>query len=266
MSGIESFYNSYPFPQLSDERIEVRAQALRTGPLAGSDGITVIDAGCGTGSFSNAFALAFPNAKVKAINISEASLSYARKQAKRLGTDVEFTHMNLFDIPVDWRADLVVCHGVLHHTGRYRDGMDILMHAVKPGGRLSLSLYHIGRYKVALMRTAIHLATRDFGKRVELAQGWFPKAVEKHVGKEELAGDARLVAIADKFAVPIETYHTYSGQVRLLKRHGFEIERLSSISGRVFQWLSFLPTAVVADLNGLRVGREQFSLIARKPL
>jgi SAM-dependent methyltransferase len=54
-----------------------------------------------------------------------------------------FLQMNLFRPPFrDDSIDIVICNGVLHHTGEPRKGFEALLRKVKPGGYILIELYN----------------------------------------------------------------------------------------------------------------------------
>ncbi len=59
-----------------------------------------LDAGCDTDSTTNSLALAFPEAKVIGVNISQSSIEYAETQAKTMNLcNVEYFIADIFNLP-----------------------------------------------------------------------------------------------------------------------------------------------------------------------
>ena len=185
----EDFYNLYPFPQCSDEEIINRARTFkRNNPeLAIEDSIDVLDAGCGTGTFSNQFALFNPKSKVYALNISQSSIDYAESQANRLSLkNIEYIRGSLFDIKNIFEGrkfDFIYSQGVLHHTPRPMLGLKTLIDALKPGGVISIGLYHLGRYPIYFKRKLLDILVgkKNFEGRLNLAKKIFPRGYESQI-------------------------------------------------------------------------------------
>jgi tRNA G46 methylase TrmB len=104
--AVEDFYNKYPFPQRNESYI--RTKSIQLKDLFHKLGIIdtlphkplILDAGCGTGTATNSLALAFPEAKVIGINVSQRSIEYAETQAKNMKlSNVEYFVADLFNLP-----------------------------------------------------------------------------------------------------------------------------------------------------------------------
>ena len=75
--------------------------------LQGTPPDRILDLGTGSGILAVTLAMEFPNAKVTAVDISDAALNVARRNARDLGAEVEFLKGNWFD-GVTQRFDLIV--------------------------------------------------------------------------------------------------------------------------------------------------------------
>ena len=86
------------------------------------DGISILDAGCGTGEISARLADVFPRANVLGVDIIDAHLDLARTRFSSLAPRVAFEHRSVFELGLPDRSfDLTVCRHVLHsipHTER----------------------------------------------------------------------------------------------------------------------------------------------------
>ncbi len=104
-------------------------------------GKKVMDAGCGQGRWSRAFA-ELRVGRLVSFDISPAGLARTREILAPFAERVEVHPRNILeDLAFDRDFDLVWCFGVLHHTGNtYRAFQNIQKH-VKPGGHLFLMLY-----------------------------------------------------------------------------------------------------------------------------
>jgi SAM-dependent methyltransferase len=102
-------------------------------------GKTVLDAGCGNGRWSYAFAKL--GAKVTAVDQSASGIAHLKAL---LGEkyDFEAWQANLLEpLPFKPEFDLVWCYGAVHHTGNTRRAIENVSATVKPGGRIFLMVY-----------------------------------------------------------------------------------------------------------------------------
>jgi SAM-dependent methyltransferase len=146
---VRAFYEETPFPNYADdetpERLVVKGrQNLLLSALDAQlpDRATVLEAGCGTGQLTNFLGLS-PTRHVFGGDICLNSLGLANgfRQKHRIA-NAAFLQMNLFRPPfADDSLDLVICNGVLHHTGDARAGFEALLRKVKPGGFILVGLY-----------------------------------------------------------------------------------------------------------------------------
>lgn len=285
--SIIDFYDKYPFPQNSES--DIRQRAGRIEILFRKNGILdtfpnkplILDAGCGTGINSNSMALAFPKAQVIGLNINHKSIEYAETQAQAMNlSNVKYFVADIFDLPTHITSlsfDLIWSQGVLHHTHSVKKGVKILTSLGNSNGFFILSLYHIGRWKIFLMRLLLTLlAGRNIDKRLGMAKTLFPKSVKKHCGNR-IDNQLRDVVIADKFCVPRETYHTYWGIRRMLKKCFYDTLACSLDLDKMgkretfFRKILFSSATdndpkqyLISDLKGFFKRQEQFTLFCRK--
>ena len=102
-------------------------------------GKAVLDAGCGNGRWSYAFAKL--GAKVTAVDQSASGVGALQTL---LGEKYDFEARQadlLQPLPFKPEFDLVWCYGVAHHTGNTRLAVENVVAAVKPGGRIFLMIY-----------------------------------------------------------------------------------------------------------------------------
>ncbi len=104
----------------------------------------ILIAGCGTGRQAIGTAVRYPNAKVTAIDLSRASLAYAKRKARECGLDkrIDFIQADILSMK-DWPEDfdIIECSGVLHHMQDPFLGWRTLNDKLKPGGCFKIGLY-----------------------------------------------------------------------------------------------------------------------------
>ncbi|HEY8189821.1 MAG TPA: class I SAM-dependent methyltransferase, partial [Micavibrio sp.] len=119
----------------------------------------VLVAGCGTGQHAINVAATYPNARITAIDLSRASLSYAQRKANEIGfgNRIKFTHADILSMQ-DWprKFDMIEAAGVLHHMALPFQGWRILKDRLQPGGYFKVALYsELARRHIWAMRAAI---------------------------------------------------------------------------------------------------------------
>ena len=148
-SRVKSFYEENPFP--SYEGLEEFGELVNKGShnpfsaqLLKAIGYnkTVLECGCGTGQLSHFLQL--NNNHVLGIDMSLGSLRLAVEHKLRNGlTRSGFAQMNIFDMAIkDNSFDVVISHGVLHHTFDAQRAFAQICRKVKPGGIVMVGLYN----------------------------------------------------------------------------------------------------------------------------
>ena len=148
-STVRSFYEDNPFP--SYEGLEEFGELVSKG--YGSDfsasllqaighNKRILECGCGTGQLSHFLQL--NNNHVLGIDLSLASLGLAVEHKRNnMLARAGFARMNIFNLAVkDDAFDVVISHGVLHHTFDARRALSRIVRKVKPGGLIIVGLYN----------------------------------------------------------------------------------------------------------------------------
>jgi SAM-dependent methyltransferase len=168
---VKAFYEETPFPNYDDiDSRESLVAKARQGIFAAlldeqlPDGAMVLEAGCGTGQLTNFLGLSWKRRVFGGdICLNSLRLGNAFRERYRIA-NAGFLQMNLFRPPFrDGCLDVVICNGVLHHTGDARQGFAALLRKVKPGGLILIGLYN--RY-ARLPTLWCRWAFERFGRRL----------------------------------------------------------------------------------------------------
>ena len=104
-------------------------------------GQKVLDVGCGSGALS--CRLAKMGARVTAIDITEAAVALARRNARAQGLDMDIARMDAEDMALPPASfDFVFSWGVLHHTDDIETAFREVSRVLKPGKSGLVMVYH----------------------------------------------------------------------------------------------------------------------------
>lgn len=118
----------------------------------------ILIAGCGTGLSAIDFARQAPAARILAVDLSLASLGYAKRKALKLGFDkIQFAQGDILQLAGIGRTfDFIDASGVLHHLADPWAGWTILLSLLRPGGAMQVGLYsELGRDNIVAARAFI---------------------------------------------------------------------------------------------------------------
>ncbi len=179
--AVQRQYEENPYPRWADapslehpsslpalmRRVALGAP-LRLLPSGGAPEILV--AGCGTGQQSVELARQVRGGRVLAIDLSLASLAYARRQTQALGIDtIEYAQADILELgALDRRFDLIAATGVLHHMADPLAGWRALLRLLRPNGVMRIGLYS------SRARSDVAAAKRAAGDH-----GAFPDAIRR---------------------------------------------------------------------------------------
>ena len=142
-------------------------------------GQSVLDAGCGNGRWSYAFAKL--GAHITAADQSAAGLANLSRMLEGQ-RNFRAVQANLLQpLPFDETFDLVWHYGVAHHTGNTRLVVENVSAAVRPGGRLFLMIYGEPHNKSEFAEVNSYVSLRrqtqfmTFAEKVKFLESRFPR-------------------------------------------------------------------------------------------
>jgi len=98
-------------------------------------GMRILDVGCGTGNFS--IKLAEMGCRVTGIDISDKMLDVARKKAEKMGYQIDFYHMDVYNLQFeDEEFDGVFSMAAFEFITQPEKALDELFRVVKKGGQV----------------------------------------------------------------------------------------------------------------------------------
>lgn len=164
---VKDQYEKNPYPRWvkmarGAKPIAIGSYLRRKFPLASfkwadkREATDILVAGCGTGQHPVSTAQLFQNARILAIDLSIASLSYAKRKTLELGIDsIEYAQADLLKLGTINRSfDIIESSGVLHHLADPWSGWRMLISLLRPDGLMKLGLYsEIARRNVVKAQT-----------------------------------------------------------------------------------------------------------------
>jgi SAM-dependent methyltransferase len=167
-SRVQDFYEEHPFP--SYEGLEEFGELVHKGrrnpftaELLKAIGYNklVLECGCGTGQLSHYLQLNNNHVLGVDMTLSSLKLALEHKLSNRLPRS-SFARMNVFDLAVkDASFDVVIAHGVLHHTYDARKAFACVVRKAKPGGIVMVGLYNSYARVMTWLRSKLVRLTGD---------------------------------------------------------------------------------------------------------
>lgn len=138
--AVQKMYENRPYPRWTNINSTKTSEALKSI----SSNLEILVAGCGTGQEPALYASILPEARITAIDLSRSSIAYGMRMAEEMGflDRITFLHGDLMKVgELNKKFDYVVSSGVLHHLKEPDKGLEAILSTLKPGGKMSISLY-----------------------------------------------------------------------------------------------------------------------------
>ena len=137
-----------------------------------SDGMTILDSGCGPGSITCDIAERIPNGSVVGIDADETQVMIARDFAKTRGVqNEEFRSASAYSMPFRSNSfDAVFSHALLEHLREPDSAIGEFLRVLKPGGILGVCSPDWGGFLLAPPSDQLAVAI-DVYKNMQVANG-----------------------------------------------------------------------------------------------
>jgi SAM-dependent methyltransferase len=158
------------YERVEEHRYRVEWHIPEAAGFADSEGLRVLEIGCGLGTDGAGFARA--GALYTGVDLTEAAVGLARRRFELEGLPGEFRVADAERLDfADGSFDLVYSHGVLHHTPDTAAAVREIRRVLVPGGRAVVMLYHRDSYNYrvnigVLRRAGAHLLKTEAGLRL----------------------------------------------------------------------------------------------------
>ena len=175
---VRAQYENYPYPrwikaakvlrpQTIGEYIKEKKLSIFPEYNYDIDTPKILIAGCGTGQHSIEFAQRFKNSEVFSIDLSRASLAYAKRKSEELGLkNISFMQADIMDLgSLRDKYDVISCVGVLHHMEDPQVAWQILCNLLTDGGLMQIGLYSkLARENVARIKNDFKINSKSLTK------------------------------------------------------------------------------------------------------
>jgi SAM-dependent methyltransferase len=215
---VKSFYEETPFPNYEDfENVDGLIQKAEKGVFTRllneqiPFNIRVLEVGCGTGQLSNYLGVA--QRYIFGADMCVNSLKMADAFRSKNGLNrVGFYQMNLFR-PIFKKESfpLVICVGVLHHTGDPFGGFQSIARLVKKGGYIIVGLYNkYSRITTDIRRLIFNVSGNRF------------KFLDPRLRRKDIGEVRKMTWFMDQYKNPHESKHSMGEVLRWFDKTGFD--------------------------------------------
>ena len=215
---VKSFYEKTPFPNYEDtEDVGSLVQKARKGIFARllneqiPFNAKVLEVGCGTGQLSNFLGVSQRFVYGTDICLNSLKLGQQFKENNNIER-VRLYQMNLFrPIFKEESFSVVICNGVLHHTGDPFAGFRSISRLVKKGGYILIGLYNkYGRITTDIRRVIFRITNNAF------------KFLDPRLRDKSIGDVRKLTWFLDQYKNPHESKHTIGEVLKWFDQTGFE--------------------------------------------
>jgi len=172
----------------------------------------ILDAGCGTGFTTHVISSLRREAEILGIDFSKGSIEYAKNFSKNHNyPKVRFELMDLKNLQLDSKFDLIHCSGVLHHIENPRPIFSNLCKLLKSDGLFILGLYHnFGRFSTHVRQKIFRLTKNRF------------KLIDPRIRKEKWSNERKQIWFNDQYQHPHEDSYSHRTILKWFKEENLE--------------------------------------------
>ena len=137
-------YEENPYPRWTINPLAALARNAKADSAAAAGGVQdILIAGCGTGEHPFDVAQKSPQARILAVDLSLASLAYARRKTREEGLrNIQYAQADILKLSAIGRTfDRIEAVGVLHHLADPKAGWRVLLSLLAPGATMRVGLY-----------------------------------------------------------------------------------------------------------------------------
>jgi 2-polyprenyl-3-methyl-5-hydroxy-6-metoxy-1,4-benzoquinol methylase len=136
-------YEESPYPRWVFNPLAAVREKMRAGADPDAPQQDILIAGCGTGEHPFDVAQKSPNARILAVDLSRASLAYARRKGREEGLrNIDYAQADILQLGAIGRSfDRIEAVGMLHHLADPKAGWRILVSMLRPNGVMRIGLY-----------------------------------------------------------------------------------------------------------------------------
>jgi 2-polyprenyl-3-methyl-5-hydroxy-6-metoxy-1,4-benzoquinol methylase len=216
---VKAFYEKTPFPNYQDldskEGLIRKAEKGLFANLLNQQipyHTRILEVGCGTGQLSNYLGIT-AGRHIFGSDLCLNSLKLGQEFKIKNGIEnTAFLQMNLFK-PVfkPESFDVVICNGVLHHTGDPFEGFNSIAKLVKKDGIIVIGLYNTyGRISNDIRRIIFKITNNRF------------LTIDSHIRRDGLTNVRKHAWFMDQYKHPHESKHTIGEVLRWFRKAGFD--------------------------------------------
>lgn len=218
MFKVSEFYNKIQFPahytqediikKIDDFYLEkyLMVEHLKPQPK-------ILDAGCGTGFTTHVISSLRRDADILGIDFSKGSIEFAKNFTNNHNyPKVRFELMDLKNLLLDSKFDLIHCSGVLHHIKNPQPIFSELCSLLNPNGLFILGLYHnFGRFST-------HVRQKIF----KLTKGRF-KIIDSRIRNEGWSDERKQIWYKDQYQHPHEDSYSHKTVLKWFKKENLKL-------------------------------------------
>ena len=237
MSNVKQFYNkyTYPFSEIKNDN-SINGDGLflfldYEANLNGFEGMSFLDAGCGTGQRVIDIAKSYEKANFIGIDFAESSIKLANEQLLHDKiNNIKFECGDICEYTTQKRFDIVTSYGVLHHMDNPKKAVRNLTTLLKEDGLFVAWLYHsFGEFDRMLqrdmLRTLLGDKKDDYQLAVNLMNEMQYDLSQNRYGNvygSKLNKQDKICKNADAYIHPLVSPYTFKEAIELFKNCGMD--------------------------------------------